>query len=81
MVLGGAIAGFITLALVPQRVITTLGIRGTSLVLSPLVTGLVMKSYGSWREGRGMKHSYFATFWGGALFALSMALVRFLFVK
>jgi hypothetical protein len=81
MIIGGAIAGIITVVLVPQRIISTLSIRGISLALSPMITGLVMKGHGSWRENRGMKHSYFATFWGGALFAFRMALVRFLFVK
>jgi len=36
-----------------------------------------MDRYGQWREDRGQSRSYIDTFWGGALFAFTMALVRF----
>jgi len=39
-----------------------------------------MEQYGQWREENGGERSFIATFWGGALFAFSMALVRFLWV-
>jgi hypothetical protein len=81
LVMGGAIAGGITTLLVPYRVLDTPHLRGASLVLSPLITGIVMKAYGSRRERQGLKPSYVATFWGGALFAFAMAAVRFTFVK
>jgi hypothetical protein len=51
-----------------------------SLVLSPIVTGLLMEAYGRWRTSRGGYPSFVATFWGGALFAFVMALVRYLSV-
>jgi len=73
----GGVAGFVTSLLWPTRIIQTAPVPGVSLLLSPLLTGLVMDQYGRWRERHG---SYLATFWGGALFAFGMALVRFLWV-
>ena len=46
-----------------------------------LQSGLVMQRYGQWREARDGSQSFIATFWGGALFAFGMALVRFLWVN
>jgi hypothetical protein len=39
-----------------------------------------MERYGQWREEQFRRRSYLATFWGGALFAFFMALVRFVWV-
>lgn len=76
-VLFGGVAGLATSLLWPARIIKTAPVPGASLLLSPLLTGLVMDQYGRWRKDEG---SYLATFWGGAFFAFGMALVRFLWV-
>jgi hypothetical protein len=76
LVLGG-VAGGITRFIWPGRIFQPGPVPGLSLVVSPLVTGLIMDRYGEWREGRGSSRSYIATFWGGALFAFGMALTRF----
>ena len=73
----GFLAGFLTTLVLPRRIIHTQGVRGASLLVAPLITGLVMQFYGTHRAIRGHSRSYFATFWGGALFALGMAAVRF----
>jgi hypothetical protein len=73
----GAIAGAITCFIRPTRVFQPGAIPGLSLLVSPILTGLIMDRYGEWRESRGSTRSYLATFWGGALFAFGMALVRF----
>ena len=75
----GIVAGIITSLVLPTRIVPS-PIPGSSLVLSPLIAGLVMYSYGQWRDRRGGDHSYVATFWGGAIFALNMAVVRFMLV-
>jgi hypothetical protein len=80
LVILGAIAGLITSLLVPARVLPPSPLPGVSLFLSPALTGLLMEAYGRWRDRRGRPRSYAATFWGGALFAFSMALVRFVLV-
>lgn len=76
----GGLAGAITRFIWPARIFQPGPVRGVTLFLSPLVTGVVMDRYGEWREGLGASRSYIATFWGGALFAFGMALVRFLWV-
>ena len=78
-VLGG-VAGVITSLALPSPLIQHRPIPGMSLILSPIVTGAMMEAYGRWRTHRGGHPSYVATFWGGALFAFVMALVRYLTV-
>jgi len=76
----GGLAGALTSVIWPTRIFRPGPLPGTSLLVSPLITGLVMDRYGHWRESKGVGRSQVATFWGGALFALSMALVRFVWV-
>ena len=53
---------------------------GASLILSPLVNGALMEFYGRWRERHGKDRTSLSTYWGGGVFALGMALVRFWWV-
>ena len=76
----GGLAGVLTSVIWPTRMFRPGPVPGASLLVSPLITGLVMDRYGQWRDGKGIGRSYVATFWGGALFAFSMALVRFVWV-
>lgn len=62
----------------PERILHSQTIPGASLLLAPLCTGLIMKLFGDWRRTRGHEPTTLATFWGGALFAFSMAFVRWL---
>jgi hypothetical protein len=79
MLLGGALGlGFALL--LPYRLVPTSRLPGLSLVLAPLGVGLVMQGFGMWRRKRGGTPTCLATFWGGAIFAFSMALVRWLMV-
>ena len=79
LLLGGALGlGFALL--LPHRLIPKSRLPGLSLVLAPLGVGLVMQGFGMWRRKRGGTPTCLATFWGGAIFAFSMALVRWLLV-
>ena len=77
----GGISGAMTRLVLPAPIFPPGPVRGLSLLLSPLVTGVVMDRYGAWRDGRGAPRSFVATFWGGALFGFGMALVRFVWVE
>ena len=77
----GAIAGGLTVLILPRPVTPPLPIRGLSLLLSPLATGVLMDRYGEWRKGRTGKRTYMATFWGGALFAFAMAATRLVLLR
>lgn len=81
VVLLGATAGAVTCFIHPTRLFQPGVVPGLSLLVSPLLTGLIMDRYGEWRESRGSTRSYLATFWGGALFAFGMAAVRFLWLS
>jgi hypothetical protein len=76
----GGVAGVLTSVIWPARIFQPGPLPGASLLLSPLISGAVMERYGRWREERGASRSFVATFWGAALFAFSMALVRFIWV-
>ena len=73
----GGVVGLVTSLIWPTRFFEPGPLPGFSVIISPLVTGLVMHHYGRWRKA---KASYLATFWGGALFAFGMASVRFIWV-
>ena len=76
----GALAGLITRLIWPVPIFDPGPVRGLSLLISPLLTGLLMHQYGEWREAHGKTRTFLSTFSGGALFAFAMALVRLLLV-
>jgi hypothetical protein len=73
----GAAIGGLSLWIWPYRLTAAGPIHGASLIMSPLLNGLVMDTFGRWRRRRGQPANHAATFWGGALFAFGMAGVRF----
>ena len=76
----GLVAGIISLGVVRHRLTPQSPVPGISLIMSPLVTGLVMDTLGRlWRD-RGDRPALF-TFRGGAVFAFGMALVRFVWIQ
>jgi len=80
VVLLGALVGAAASVVWPSRVFDGAPVRGASLVLSPIIAGAAMEGYGRWCDKRDKARSYVASFWGGGLFALSMASVRFIWV-
>jgi len=73
----GAAVGLLSAWLFPHRLIATrVVLPGASLVLAPLATGSVMHFLGRRLRRLGRYASNLATFRGGALFAFSMALIR-----
>jgi hypothetical protein len=77
--LGALIGGLVSVAW-PIRLLSPGPVPGLSLMVTPVLNGLVMEWYGGWRERQGRERFFLATFWGGALFALGMAVVRYLIV-
>ncbi|HHC25222.1 MAG TPA: hypothetical protein ENK58_07415 [Desulfobacterales bacterium] len=76
----GAAIGFLMSLFFPERIIPATSLKGISLIVSPLGAGTVMHAFGKWRRSRGCETSFLATFWGGALFAFSMAVTRWIMV-
>ncbi len=77
LVLVGAAAGLLSAWLFPHRLIATrVVVPGASLALAPLATGCAMHFVGKRLRGVGRHASNLATFRGGAVFAFSMAFIR-----
>lgn len=77
LVFVGAAAGLLSAWLFPHRLIETrVAFPGVSLLLAPLATGSAMYLLGERLRRAGRYTSSLATFRGGALFAFSMALIR-----
>ena len=77
----GAVLGGVGTWLWPARAFGSHGPVGMSLVLIPVLNGVVMAAYGAFRQRRGVGHSSLATLWGGAAFGLGFAAARFLLVE
>lgn len=73
----GAMAGGLSLWLLPVLFISAPWLRLINLLLTPLIAGLLMARLGSWRRRQEQETSRLDTFSYGFLFALAMALVRF----
>lgn len=76
----GLILGVLSAWALPDPLLPPPRTRGLSLLLSPLLSGFAMHTWGAFRRDRGRPASTLATFYGGAAFALGAALGRFLLV-
>ena len=74
----GAIAGGISLWLLPSLFITVEWLRVANLAITPVVAGGVMGAFGAWRRSRNQELIRLDRFAYGFLFAFAMALVRFI---
>jgi hypothetical protein len=78
----GMLAGALSLLVLPHPLIhrkPPIRFHGISLLISPLITGLVLSSVGAFVRRWGKKVTPVATFGYGFAFALGMALIRFFF--
>ncbi len=73
----GALAGRISLFILPSLLLARPWMRAVNLVAAPLIAGFVMSAIGNMRQRREQERSPLDRFWYAFLFALSMALVRF----
>ncbi len=80
VILLGALAGLLSYAVLPKRLLEPFPIPGVGLIIAPLIGGICMHVFGIWRSGAGNKITYLATFTGGALFMFAASLVRFVFL-
>ena len=80
----GLAVGGLSVLIFPHQLIHTEHsekFHGISLVISPVVSGLVMSRIGSSLRQQGKKVVPIESFGYGFIFAFGMALVRFLFAK
>lgn len=77
----GAIAGGITVWLLPHYMVHNEVLRKVNLLVTPLAAGGMMTLLGAWRAKRGDPVLRIDRFAYGYVFALSLALVRFVFAQ
>jgi hypothetical protein len=77
----GFLAGGVSLFVFPHPLIRPSRVHGISLLVSPVVTGLLMSFIGSSLRRRGKKVVQIESFGYGFAFAFGMALIRFFFVR
>lgn len=73
----GALAGLLSLWLVPEVFIKSYWLRLANLFFTPLASGLIMAWIGAWRRRNDKKVLHLETFACGFCFALAMGMVRF----
>src|SRR6266568_316995 len=76
----GVACGVASVLLFPHPLVHPSRIHGISLILSPLLTGLIMSQIGLVRRRKGKDTIRIESFGYGFTFALGVALIRFLFV-
>ena len=78
----GILAGVVISWIHPDRIFEKNPLAGTgiSLLITPLVMGLIMSLVGKWKVNHDRRPSFMATFLGGALFGLAAAGTRLIFI-
>ncbi len=74
----GVVAGGVSLWLFPTLFIRSHTMQMLNVAVSPIFIGLVMALLGAWRKGRGSEIVRLDRFTFAYLFALTMALTRFI---
>ena len=77
----GILAGVVISLVFPDRIFKTIPLTGISLLITPLVMGLVMSLVGKWKVNHDRKPSFMATFLGGAMFGLAAAGTRLIYIS
>jgi uncharacterized SAM-binding protein YcdF (DUF218 family) len=80
-VLWGAIAGGISLLILPKSPISNAALRQLNLILTPLVAGGIMMLVGRRRDKKGQSLVKLDRFGYAFVFALAMAIVRYLWAE
>lgn len=76
----GAIAGAWSFLIYPHHLVHPSRFHGISLLVSPIITGLVMSLIGSILRRQGKRVVQIESFSYGFAFAFGMALIRYFFV-
>jgi len=75
----GIIAGGLSLLVFPRSFVRSASMPGINLIITPLLAGLAMSGIGWLKNRQGRPVIKLDSFSPGFIFALGMALVRFLF--
>ena len=75
--LWGALAGGISLLIMPRSFISDLGLREANVLVTPLLVGGAMVLVGRLRDSKGQERVGIDRFGYAFVFAFAMAIVRF----
>ena len=77
----GAVVGIVSLLIYPRPFVRPSKFHGISLIISPIITGLVMSGVGTSLRTRGKRPVRVESFGYGFALALGMAVTRFAFAR
>jgi hypothetical protein len=77
----GVVLGLLSLLIFPRPLVHPSRLHGVSLLISPVISGLIMSFVGRVVRRRGKAPVQIESFTYGFTFALAMALIRFLSVR
>jgi hypothetical protein len=77
----GVVSGVVSVLLFPHPFVHPSKIHGISLVVSPVVTGLVMSQVGALLRRKGKKTVRIESFAYGFMFALGLVIIRLAYVR
>jgi hypothetical protein len=77
----GLLAGGLSVLLIPHRLVPPSRIHGISLLVSPLLTGLIMSQVGALLRRKGKRAVQIESFAYGFTFALGVAIIRFAYLR
>jgi uncharacterized protein YacL len=80
-ILAGAVFGVVSVLLSPHQITPHTRFHGINLLISPIIVGLVMSYVGVSNRKRERQTVRIESFGYGFVFALGMAIIRFIFVK
>ena len=80
LIISGFMAGAMISFIFPERIIKIGSITGISLLITPLIMGLLTSYVGRWEKEHDRGASIMTTFLGGAIFGLTVALTRLFFI-
>jgi hypothetical protein len=77
----GVACGAVSVFFFPHPLIHPSKIHGISLLVSPVITGLIMAQVGLLLRRKDKNAVRIESFWYGFTFALGMAFIRFIFIR
>jgi hypothetical protein len=77
----GVVSGACSVVVFPHPLVHPSKVHGISLIVSPVIAGLVMSQVGRFLRNRGKRTIQLESFVYGFTFAFAMAVVRLLFVR
>jgi hypothetical protein len=77
----GLLSGVLSVVVAPHPIVRPSKIHGISLLISPLITGLIMSQIGVWIRRRELRSVRIESFAYGFTFAFGIAIFRFLWLR